>query len=471
MITIDYCMKRRSPRGFAGACWLWILVFVAQPAIAQTNFTMLKSLTLPEGAIPFCTLLAGSDGALYGTTAAGGTSNLGAVFKLNKDGSKFATLKSFVGTDGANSIAGLLEGTNGALYGTTKAGGSSNFGTVFKINKDGNGYTVLHSFLNGADGKNPMSALIKGSDNALYGTTDFGSGTTRGTVFTMDHNGNNYTVLHTFTGNPDGQQIQSKLVESTNGSLYGTTFFGGTTVLGVVFKMDKDGNNYAVLHTFQGTGGDGRNPAAGLLEASDGMLYGTAYNGGSANVGAIFTMNHDGSVYSVVRNFLTTGGDGQHPDTDLVEGADGALYGATERGGTAGHGTVFKMNKDGSGYTVLHSFTAAGGDGDTPYAALTDGRDGVFYCSTELGGDIGGGCIFALSSVPLQPRVISLFPSSNSNTVQFAGTSAIQYDVLRSTNLASWSSLTTLTAPLNGRFGYTDLNPPTPAAFYRLQKH
>src|SRR2546422_3981714 len=219
----------------------------AASAVGQTNFTIVKSLS-SDAAVPFCHLIEGTDGAMYGTTVAGGISNSGAVFMLRRDGSGYATLKNFLGADGAGPYGDLVEGTNGALYGTTYAGGSSNFGTVFRLNKDGSNFSVLHNFLGGADGKNPRGALIKGTDAALYGSTVFSDSTTRGTVFKLDEDGNNYTVLHNFTGSPtDGQQIESKLLQGTDGALYGTTGYGGSGFVGTVFKLNTDGSGYTLL--------------------------------------------------------------------------------------------------------------------------------------------------------------------------------------------------------------------------------
>src|SRR2546422_2394825 len=111
---------------------------------------------------------------------------MGTVFMLQRDGSRYATLKSFVGTDGTTPYTGLAMSTNGTLFGTTYSGGLSNFGTVFKINKDGGGFQVLHHFTGGSDSKTPSAALIEGIDGAVYGMTVFGDSATRGTIFKIN---------------------------------------------------------------------------------------------------------------------------------------------------------------------------------------------------------------------------------------------------------------------------------------------
>lgn len=314
----------------------WAMLFVPWLAMAvnsvtaQTNFSILRSFaSVPDGAVPECTLVDGNDGAFYGTTIGGGSSNVGTVFRLAKDGSAYAVLKSFTGPDGAYPEAGLVLGTNGSLFGTTYAGGMSNLGTVFSLGRNGSGFALLHSFLGASDSANPRAALIEGSDGALYGTTLFGNSATRGTVFTINQDGSGYSILHAFTGNPDGQQPYAKLLEGSDGALYGVTPIGGPTFIGTIFTLQKDGSGYAVLYNFQTTGGDGRGPSAGLLEASDGVLCGPTGDGGSADQGSIFKINKDGSGYGQLRSFLSNGADGEQPDGELVEGTDGALYGAT----------------------------------------------------------------------------------------------------------------------------------------------
>lgn len=463
-------MKERLLSCCLGAVAVWQLFTAAPSTRGQTNFTPLAIFHGTSGgpALPYAGVLRGTDGGLYGTTVAGGISNFGSVFRLNPDGTGFATLKSFLGAnEGLGSYGGLALGTNGALYGTTYGGGTSNLGTVFKLDQKGDNFTVLHSFLGGADGANPWAGLLAGRNGAVYGTTYFANSATRGTVFRMDEDGSNYMILHNFTGNPDGQEPRGRLIESSDGRLYGTTVFGGSGFRGAVFSMDTNGGSYTVF-SFSGAG-IGGGPEAGVMEASDGVLYGTLYDGGSNSLGIVFALTKDFGSFVVLRRFTGANGDGKWPNTELVEGTDGALYGLTEQGGSAnGPGTIFKLNKDGSGYTVLRIFDmTAGGYG--PEGGFLKGPDGVFYGTTAYGGP-GAGCVFALSQLPLPPRALSIAVSGGTNVVQFTGTSSIQYDVQRSADLRTWSPLGTFTAPLNGLIDYTDPGPPQPAAYYRLKQ-
>jgi uncharacterized repeat protein (TIGR03803 family) len=238
--------------------------------------------------------------------------------------------------------------------------------------------------------------VVEGTDGALYGTTFVGGSDGVGSVFKLDKNGSNYMVLRSFSTNgADGQFAWGGLVEGTDGRLYGTTRSGGSNDVGTVFKLNKDGSGYARLYSFATAGNDGQKPYARLVEGTDGALYGTTHDGGSSGNGTVFKVNKDGTGYTRLRSFSATGGDGQNPYSALLEGADGALYGTTYLDGASGRGTVFKVNKDGSGYAVLYSFTT-NGDGRSPFAGLVQGSDGALYGTTENGGSEGAGTVFRL---------------------------------------------------------------------------
>jgi uncharacterized repeat protein (TIGR03803 family) len=443
------------------------LTWGVNSATGQTNFTILTSFSaiVTGGRLPWCTLADGRDGALYGTTLAGGISDSGTVFRVNLDGSGYVSLKRFSGPDGANPYSGLALGANGELFGTTVLGGSSNLGTIFRLAKDGSDFSVLHSFTGGTDAISPRAALIQGSDGALYGIGDFVNASNRGTIFRINPDGSGYSIIHTFTGNPDGQQPAGKLIEGSDSRLYGTTQFGGSTILGTVFSLQKDGSDYRIIYGFQKAGGV--SPSAGLVEDSDGVLYGTASHGGSVLGGTVFSLNKDGSGFAVLHNFSTAANEVNDPNTELVEGADGALYGTAYFGDNAGPwGALYKLNKNGSGYALLR--TLGGTSGQTPWGLLY--KNGVFYGASTWGGLSGPSSIFALSNGPLPPQPVAFPPSGGTNLLLCSATSGFDYDLLRSTNLASWLPLTSVTST-NGGFVFPDVDAPQPAVFYRLQRH
>lgn len=360
------------------------------------------SLTGGDGQKPYGGLIRGRDGAWYGTTSSGGTTNVGAIFRMNADGSSYTVLRSFsnLGGDGQAPYAALVQGADDFLYGTTQVGGSNNYGTVFRLATDGSGYGVLHHFtLAGGDGRNPWAALIQADDGMLYGTTYNGGSSGYGTVFKIDPDGGNYSVVRsfgTFTG--DGKNPQGALLQGSDGALYGTTVNGGSSGgYGTVFKLNRDGSGYAVLRSFSNTGNDPQNPQAALIEGDGGILFGTTYNGGTAGKGTLFSLPPDGTAFTVLWNFGSIAGDGWNPQAALVRGRIGLLYGVTYNGGANSAGTIFKLAPDGSGYEVLHSLGAAVGEGKNPRAALCEGPDLGLRGTTAAGGDMSLGTVFEFS--------------------------------------------------------------------------
>lgn len=373
-----------------------------------SGFAILKAFGASpvEGSRPVAALLQASDGALYGTTEEGGQLGMGTLFRVSTDGSGFATLKSFSGADGAYPECRLLEASDGLLYGSTSGGGTNDYGTVFRIGKDGLGFESL-VFFGGTNGANPEGGLIEASDGLLYGTTYSavfpGNFSTNGsTVFHLDKDGGNFGVLKTMTYAPastsrqtNGWAPESRLVEGTNGLLYGTVSLGGVSNSGAIFQIGKDGSQYSVLYQFapyMTVSTNGRTPIGGLLLAGDGMLYGTTSDGGTNGNGTVFRIRQDGSNYSA----LATLTGAQSPMAGLLQGSDGALYGTAQLGGDAGDGAVFKIQPDGTGFTVLTSFSASGGDGQSPYAAPLVAADRKLYGTTRMGGLSAAGTIFSL---------------------------------------------------------------------------
>jgi uncharacterized repeat protein (TIGR03803 family) len=238
----------------------------------------------PDGEDPRSVLVRDSAGNLYGTTQYGGTNGgYGTVFKLNAKG-KLTLLHSFAGTpDGAGPYSGLLRDAAGNFYGTTQYGGTGGgYGTVFKLDAKGK-LTLLHSFAGTPDGVNPLGGLLRDAAGNLYGSTYYGgTGGGFGTVFKLSAKGK-LTLLHSFAGMPDGQNPYSRLIRDAAGNFYGTTFYGGTSGYGTVFKVDPAGK-LTVLHSFNNAP-DGANPIAGLILDKAGNLYGTTSQGGDLNCG------------------------------------------------------------------------------------------------------------------------------------------------------------------------------------------
>ena len=312
------------------------------------------------------------------------------------------------GIDGEQPYAGLVQGTDGALYGTTYLGGSNRAGTVFKINPNGSGNTPLFHFGNNNNdpfGLASPSGLIQGADGALYGPAHGGSAG-YGSVFRINPNGSGYAVLHSFDPS-GGYSPNAALVQGRDGSLFGTTQSGGAG-FGTVFRLNTNGG-FTQLCAFGSATNDPQSPQSPLIQGADGALYGTSHAGGTSAVGGasgfgtVFKINTNGTGMTVLHNFMPSGGDGQNPYlAGLVQGSNGVLYGITQEGGSfanggsSGFGTVFKINPDGTGYAILHNFNPSAGDGKYPNSALVPGNDGELYGNTEFGGSNNLGVVFRL---------------------------------------------------------------------------
>jgi uncharacterized repeat protein (TIGR03803 family) len=349
----------------------------------------------PDGAGPEAGLV-DVGGNLYGTTNYGGTGSSitgdGTVFEITPAGVE-TVLHSFAGqpNDGAYPSAGLVD-VDGTLYGTTYEGGTNNDGTVFEINPSTGQETVLYSFTGAnGDGAFPEADLVD-VDGTLYGTTYEGGTNNDGTVFEITPAGVE-TVLHSFAGQPnDGANPLAGLVD-VDGTLYGTTSAGGTSGNGTVFEINPSTGEETVLYSFTGANGDGSYPAAGLVMGANGNLYGTTYYGGTNNDGTVFEINPSTGDETVLYSFTGANGDGAYPSAGLVD-VDGNLYGTTEYGGTDDAGTVFEITPAGV-ETVIHSFAGLPNDGTGPEAGLVD-VDGTLYGTTNDGGTNNDGTVFQI---------------------------------------------------------------------------
>jgi uncharacterized repeat protein (TIGR03803 family) len=425
-----------------------------------------------DGANPSAGLVQGSDGNFYGTTSIGGTNGgNGTVFKISANG-VLTSLYSFTGNnDGGNPKARLVQGSDGTLYGTTYSGGTNNQGTVFKISTNGS-LTSLYSFTGSNDGANP-NGLVHGGDGSFYGTTS-GGGTNGdyGTVFTISADGG-LTTLHSFTGTLDGAYPKAGLAQGNDGSLYGTTYSGGTHNQGTVFKLSTH-RAYTSLYSFTGND-DGANPSAGLVQGSDGSFYGTT----SGRSGTVFKISANGALRTL---YSFTGGhgtpDGANPQAELVQARNGNFYGTTSGGGTNNAGTVFTISTNGA-ETSLYSFNA-GNDGWDPQAGLVQGSDGNFYGTANLGGSFygliyadqpsGAGTVFRLTIVRAAPEVQAVTLTNGTLSLTWSTEAGGTYQPQFSSDLSSsnWANLGNAVTAAGATLGATDSVTNGPRRFYRV---
>jgi uncharacterized repeat protein (TIGR03803 family) len=324
------------------------------------------------------------------------------VFKLTPHGFGYteSLLHGFTGgSDGAGPGA-LMADRSGTLFGV--GGGSTTLmksdGSVFKLNQNGSDYSILHRFHWHDDGRGARAGLIGDSTGALYGTTYYGGSVQQGTVFklTPSRNGYRESVLYRFEGGPDGANPAASLINDRSGALYGTTTAGGKFDFGTVFKLTPIGNGYveSVLYRFQSDA----YPRAGLLGGPDGVLYGVTLGGG-ISCGTVFKLTPTAAGYTFRSLYdFKCGADGELPYASLIADSAGALYGTTAYGGSAGDGVVYKLTPSGIGFneTVLHAFHTSAGDGEHPQSSVIIDSAGALYGTTPGGGAYGDGTVYKL---------------------------------------------------------------------------
>jgi uncharacterized repeat protein (TIGR03803 family) len=306
----------------------------------------------PDGANPLSLTFA--NGFLWGSTAYGGANNDGYLFKFDTNGPAITPVYSFTGAANNGTTPNDVLVTNGTIYGTTEAGGTNGVGTIYSVNAGGSGFSVLYSFGAGAqDGQTPLSGLALGGVT-LYGTANNGGMLGDGTIFKINTNGSGYSTLHLFTNSPDGYAPSGTLLLYSN-SLYGVTTYGGANGKGAIFSINTNGSNYRVIYSFN-VAPDPNYPYGGL-SMSSGVLYGMGSSGGTNATGGIFAINLDGTGYRQIHSFAAYGSaEGTIPKAGMTVFGN-ALYGTTTSGGSGGGGTLFLINTNGSGFSVLASFT------------------------------------------------------------------------------------------------------------------
>jgi uncharacterized repeat protein (TIGR03803 family) len=307
-----------------------------------------------DGGNPYAGVIQATDGNFYGVdTIGGGTpSGCGAVYKVAPNGTT-TILYDFTGyyhnRDGCSPWLPLVQASDGNFYGTTNSGGTSNVGSVFKITPGGT-LTILYNFCTQSgcpDGANPFAGLIQANDGNLYGVASIGGAYNYGSVFKITTSGT-LTTLHSFNST-DGNTPDGGLVQASDGNFYGTTYGGGANNDGTVFKMTPSGT-LTTLYSFcsQPSCTDGNGPYAGLLQGRDGNFYGTTYLGGNwvqgNTYGTVFSITPSGTL-TTLYSFCSQANcaDGARPYAGLIQASNGNLYGTTKQGGTNNSGTVFEL--------------------------------------------------------------------------------------------------------------------------------
>lgn len=455
-----------------------VFLFLALTAMATSaqTFTSLLNFDAKDGSAPRFPLVQGLDGKLYGTTSGGGAHSFGTIFKLSVAG-QITTLYSFCSqtncSDGG-SPNGLVLSGDGNFYGTTYTTGTGGGGgTVFKITAGG-ALTTLHTFAGPpTEGSLPVG-IVEGADGAFYGTTNSGGAKNDGTVFKITAAGA-FKTLYSFCSQAscaDGT-MPNQLMQGSDGNLYGTTYGGGAHKEGAIFAITPAGK-MTTLHSF--SGGDGRNPDAGLMQGEDGEFYGTTFAGGAHKEGTVFKITAGGNLTSLYSFCSQTGcTDGTVPAAVLAQATDGNFYGTTAGGGLSGCsgnfgcGTVFKITSAGA-LTTLHTFDAT--DGEEP-EGLMQATDGNVYGLTLSGGDLenvgcdqGCGTVYSLST-GLAPFVALVRDSGKVGQKAgilgqgFTGTTGVSFNGISASFTTISNTLIVATVPTGATTGFVTVVTPS----------
>jgi uncharacterized repeat protein (TIGR03803 family) len=352
-------------------------VAYSQTVSALYNFSSQNGSAYPQDVA----LAQGRDGELYGTTLG---SSGGSIFKVSTS-RFFSELFDFNGTDGCCPGEGMTLASDSNFYGVAPSGGSGQNGLLFKISRTG-AYADLHDFAGSTDGSLPVAPPIQASDGNLYGMT-FNLSGSGSTVYQYSLSGS-FNTIYQFSG----LYSTAPFIQGTDGFLYGTTSNGGWAHCGSVFKMSTAGVLLQSAPFLCGAGGAGPN-AGPLLQASDGNFYGVTQSGGLRNGGTIYKMTPDFHI-SILYTFQGKSGrsrDGFAPVAGLIQATDGNLYGATAEGGSYGGGTLFRISTSGS-YSLIYSFNKVAGK--LPQGTLMQHTTGLLFGTAQEGGVNNLGTVF-----------------------------------------------------------------------------
>lgn len=363
------------------------------PILADTSISAIATFDGTNGSGPNGGLVTDAAGNRYGTTADGGTSQQGNLFKIDAGTGAVTSLFSFSGTDGTSPSGNLVADSAGNIYGVTILGGANDLGTVFKFDPATSTMTTLASFT-GTNGSLPFSGLtIDGAGN-LFGTTIEGGANGAGTVFKIAAGTSTIVTLDSFDGT-NGSTPYGGVILDSAGNLFGASRFGGASNDGAIYKIAAGTTTITLLESFDGDDGNsttGSEPRAKLLLLANGDLVGTTSLGGTTDDGTVFR-------YTPISDTLTTvvsfdGSNGDFPTSALIADAAGNLYGATSTGGVNDNGVVFRIT---NGATAIVA-SIAGAQGRGPRGDLTVDADGTIIGAANAGGTNDNGTIFKLSN-------------------------------------------------------------------------
>ncbi|NMM50224.1 choice-of-anchor tandem repeat GloVer-containing protein [Marinigracilibium pacificum] len=364
---------------------------------------------------PSTSLTYTSDGYLFGTTDNGGSNDAGSFFKVQPNGANFEVFKIFSETNGADPSSAIIELNSTEILGTTLTGGANDAGVLYKVKKDGTGYTKLLEFDPSSGYASPNGNIYKTSLNTLVISLSQNSSSLiqnpYGGVLQVNLSGLISTEY--YLPSTGGFDLQSGIIKAANGKYYGVTTRGGEYDLGVIFSMDTDGSNYQEIIELNTT--TGGNALTGILEHSNGKMY-VVTSESNDGLSRLLSFSNDGSGLTVEKVFSSS--EGGEMTGDLFEDKDGFIIGVNRLGGANSVGTAWSFYPATSGFQLMFSFDSS--LGSNPVGGVVQSSDGSLYVATKNGGQNGNGAIIkfaspAASSAANPQRVYSFSSSDGSS--------------------------------------------------------
>lgn len=343
------------------------------------------------GGNPTGSMLKAPNGILYGTASNGGANGHGTIFEFNPATNQFKKKHDFDGVGGSFPTSDLIYAPNGMLYGVTYRGGNSNFGVLYEINPVTNAFTVKHHF-DGNNGVNPYGKMLLTKSGKIFGMASIGGAFGRGTIYEFSYITGAVTKRVDFSGTSNGAEPYGRLLEGEDGLLYGMTLLGGASDKGTLFTFNPATYQLVKKYDF-GSVGPGTMPYGSLMQASNGLIYGTTEQG-LLGAGGLFEYHPaSGAMTSVLAFENSRYGIGGTSRCTPMQASDGKIYGTTTAGGLALAGTIFSYNPMSGEHELLVNFNAAP-FGNLPIASLVQADNGKFYGTTLVGGTNWGGFLF-----------------------------------------------------------------------------
>ncbi|GEM_PF-1119976 len=339
-----------------------------------------------------------SGGILYGFSEYGGTNYVGAIFSFDPSNNHVSAIHSMIDASEGDMPQGNPLIYNGKIYGVNNMDGVNPYGTIFSVDIDGNNFAVLHSFSAFVgDGAQPFGSIIFYS-NKLYGTTYSGGANDVGTLYRFDPNGLNFEVVYSFANNnaADGYNPVGGLVEY-QGKLFGVAARGGELGLGVVYSINPDGTDFEIVHDFNNIS-YGTGPQAALAIVGN-TLYGTTSNDGALAGGSLYSVDTDGNNFKDLHDFSSDLNNGNTPWFGPLYIEGDTIYGTTVFGGSSSAGVIYSIKTDGTNFKLLHDFVRSTVEGAFPYGSVKF-YNNKLYGMTSQGGETNRGIIYTIEIAP-----------------------------------------------------------------------